>query len=29
MPAVGRNWTNAQIEALVAYTKHLPKGGGS
>ena len=29
MPAVGRNWTNDQIEALVAYTKHLPKGGGS
>ena len=29
MPAVGKNWTDAQIEALVSYTKHLPKGGGS
>ena len=29
MPAVGKNWTNAQIDALVAYTKQLPKGGGS
>jgi cytochrome c oxidase subunit 2 len=29
MPAVGRNWTHDQIEALIAYTKHLPKGGGS
>jgi cytochrome c oxidase subunit 2 len=29
MPAVGRNWTDAQIQALVAYTKHLPKGGSS
>jgi cytochrome c oxidase subunit 2 len=29
MPAVGKNWTDAQIQALVAYTKHLPKGGGS
>jgi cytochrome c oxidase subunit 2 len=27
MPAVGKNWTDAQIQALVAYTKHLPKGG--
>jgi cytochrome c oxidase subunit 2 len=29
MPAVGKNWTDAQIQALVAYTKHLPKGGGA
>jgi cytochrome c oxidase subunit 2 len=26
MPAVGVNWTDAQIEALVAYTKILQKG---
>lgn len=25
MPAVGRNWTSHQIDALVAYTKQLPK----
>jgi cytochrome c oxidase subunit 2 len=29
MPAVGRNWSEADIEALVAYTKNLGKGGGS
>ncbi len=29
MPPVGRNWTDAQIAALVAYTKQLPKGGGA
>ena len=28
MPAVGKNWTDAQIHALVAYTKTLPKGSG-
>jgi len=28
MPAVGKNWTDAQIQALVAYTKTLPKGSG-
>jgi cytochrome c oxidase subunit 2 len=27
MPAVGKNWTDAQIQALVAYTKQFPKGG--
>ena len=27
MPAVGRNWTSHQIDALVAYAKTLPKGG--
>ena len=26
MPAVGRNWTDDQIDALVAYTKHLREG---
>ena len=29
MPAVGKNWTDAQIDALVAYTKQFAKGGGS
>jgi cytochrome c oxidase subunit 2 len=28
MPSVGRNWTGHQIDALVAYTKTLGKGGG-
>lgn len=27
MPAVGKNWTDAQIEALVAYAKQFAKGG--
>ncbi len=27
MPAVGKNWTGAQIDALIAYTKTLSKGG--
>jgi cytochrome c oxidase subunit 2 len=27
MPAVGKNWTSHQIDALVAYAKTLPKGG--
>jgi cytochrome c oxidase subunit 2 len=27
MPPVGKNWTPAQIEALVAYTKQFAKGG--
>ena len=27
MPAVGSDWSNAQIEALVTYTKTLAKGG--
>ena len=27
MPAVGRNWTSHQIDALIAYTKTLGKGG--
>jgi cytochrome c oxidase subunit II len=27
MPAVGSDWSNAQIEALVTYTKTLVKGG--
>jgi cytochrome c oxidase subunit II len=30
MPAVGKNWSGAQIDALIAYTKQfVPKGGGS
>jgi cytochrome c oxidase subunit 2 len=29
MPPVGRNWTEGQIEALVAYTKQFAKGGSS
>ena len=29
MPPVGRNWTAAQIDALVAYTKQFAKGGSS
>jgi cytochrome c oxidase subunit 2 len=27
MPAVGKNWTPHQIDALIAYTKTLPAGG--
>jgi cytochrome c oxidase subunit II len=27
MPAVGRNWTQSQIEALVSYTKQFTKSG--
>jgi mono/diheme cytochrome c family protein len=27
MPAVGKNWTDHQIDALVAYNKTLAKGG--
>ncbi len=26
MPAVGRNWTGAQIDALIAWTKQYVKG---
>jgi cytochrome c oxidase subunit 2 len=29
MPPVGKNWTEAQIQALVAYTKQFAKGGSS
>jgi cytochrome c oxidase subunit 2 len=29
MPAVGKNWTDAQIQALVAYTKQFAKSGGA
>lgn len=29
MPAVGHNWSETDIQALVAYTKNLGKGGGS
>ena len=29
MPAVGSGWTDAQIDALIAYTKTLKKAGGS
>ena len=29
MPPVGKNWTAAQIDALVAYTKQFAKGGGA
>jgi hypothetical protein len=25
MPAVGRNWTGAQFDALIAYTKQYAK----
>ena len=28
MPAVGKNWTDAQIDALIAYTKQFAKTGG-
>jgi mono/diheme cytochrome c family protein len=27
MPAVGRNWSGHQIDALIAYTKQLEKKG--
>jgi cytochrome c oxidase subunit II len=29
MPPVGKNWTDAQVQALVAYTKQFAKGGGA
>jgi cytochrome c oxidase subunit II len=29
MPAVGKNWTDAQIRALVSYTKQYAKQGGA
>jgi cytochrome c oxidase subunit 2 len=29
MPAVGRDWSPKQIDALIAYTKTLPGNGGS
>jgi cytochrome c oxidase subunit 2 len=29
MPAVGKNWTDAQIDALIAWTKQYAKGGTS
>jgi cytochrome c oxidase subunit 2 len=29
MPPVGKNWSDAQIQALVAYTKQFAKAGGS
>jgi cytochrome c oxidase subunit 2 len=28
MPAVGKNWSGHQIDALIAYTKQFAKGGG-
>jgi hypothetical protein len=28
MPAVGHNWTRAQIDALTRYTKQFAKTGG-
>ncbi len=28
MPAVGKNWTGAQIDALIAWTKQYAKAGG-
>jgi len=28
MPSVGKNWSDAQIDALVAYTKRYAKAGG-
>jgi hypothetical protein len=27
MPAVGKNWTDAQIDALISYTKQFAKTG--
>ena len=27
MPAVGRNWTDEQIDALISYTKQFAKTG--
>jgi cytochrome c oxidase subunit 2 len=29
MPSVGRDWTGAQIDALIAYTKQLAKSGAN
>jgi len=29
MPPVGRNWTGAQLDALIAYTKQFAKQGSS
>ena len=29
MPAVGKNWTGAQIDALIGYTKQFVAKGGS
>jgi mono/diheme cytochrome c family protein len=29
MPAVGANWSDAQIDALIAWTKQYAKGGSS
>jgi cytochrome c oxidase subunit 2 len=29
MPPVGKNWSDAQIQALVAYTKQFAKAGGA
>jgi cytochrome c oxidase subunit 2 len=29
MPSVGRDWTGAQIDALIAYTKRFATGGGT
>jgi mono/diheme cytochrome c family protein len=29
MPAVGKNWTGAQIDALISYTKQFVAKGGS
>jgi cytochrome c oxidase subunit II len=29
MPAVGKDWSGAQIDALIAYTKRFTKSGGS
>ena len=29
MPAVGKNWTGAQIDALIGYTKQFVQKGSS
>jgi cytochrome c oxidase subunit 2 len=29
MPAVGKNWTRAQVDALIAWTKRYAKAGGT
>jgi mono/diheme cytochrome c family protein len=29
MPAVGRDWTSQQLDALIAYTKQFVKKGGN
>jgi hypothetical protein len=29
MPAVGKSWTGAQIDALISWTKQYAKAGGS